>query len=78
MSSYWSIVHVIQYVFNSLFYRHGCNFSRYPQQPLPDYPRMKTGLAGKPVADAMMVVEFLNNFGTALNLGNDMTSFLSI
>ncbi|XP_012935525.1 uncharacterized protein LOC101848029 [Aplysia californica] len=37
-------------------------------KPLPKYPRMKTRLPGRPIADCLMVVEFLNNFGLALNL----------
>ncbi|RUS91215.1 hypothetical protein EGW08_001021, partial [Elysia chlorotica] len=35
---------------------------------LPKFPRMKTQMAGRPVADTLMVAEFLKNFGSALNL----------
>ncbi|GFS02191.1 bromodomain adjacent to zinc finger domain protein 2B [Elysia marginata] len=37
-------------------------------KPLPKFPRMKTRMAGRPVADTLMVAEFLKNFGPALNL----------
>ncbi|KAI8778112.1 bromodomain adjacent to zinc finger domain protein 2B [Biomphalaria glabrata] len=37
-------------------------------KPIPEFPRIKSKLAGRPIADCLMAVEFLNNFGLALNL----------